>query len=481
MNYAKGRDRRVVIFTLFILIPISVSFLAPAIAYQWPLRINSLETGLDVVITLQDDALLGAIGFYGLWILVFAVTVWGLCWLLDRMSKRSVSFHKSNLGDTDPKILGQLFILTSVVGAIISVVHCLIEFPTTLEPIIHQLAFLPICATALGIYLASQFRREFSRSQWSLGVFLFVGAITCGILPHLLAGRAAPIGYGMLCFIFLSALFRSRMMVPLIGVAVVATVMAMAIKSEIRFIAFAGGAGFERIHVSKLWREGWEALSKQLKEPPKQYVVSERVAAFLESDPNYRYIRWMESDGESLLKFSVARVLHRVNHLSTFAYVIEKTPSVIPHSGMHTYLPVLFTGIPRALMPLKPANESGQYFGHRYHLIWPEDKRTAINLSIVIEGYMSAGFWGVVASATLFAIFCTVVWIGIVEKMGVLGIVFIGATLFMNVANSESGFALIVGGGIHAVLIYGFLLLVFRFLMTVGSQKKSLGPVYGRG
>lgn len=90
---------------------------------------------------------------------------------------------------------------------------------------------------------------------------------------------------------------------------------------------------------------------------------------------------------------------------------------------------------------------------------------------------MSAGFFGVVASATLFAIFCTVVWIGIVEKMGALGIVFIGATFFANIANSESGFALIVGGGIHAVLIYGFLSLVFRFLMTVGSQKKSLGPV----
>ncbi len=77
MSYAKGRNGRVAIFTLFSLIPISVSFLVPAIAYQWPLRINSLETGQDVVVVLQDDALLGSIRFYGLWILVFAVTVWG--------------------------------------------------------------------------------------------------------------------------------------------------------------------------------------------------------------------------------------------------------------------------------------------------------------------------------------------------------------------------------------------------------------------
>ncbi len=285
------------------------------------------------------------------------------------MSKYQVSPLKSNLGDTDPITLGQLFILTSVVGAIIAVVHTLIKFPTTLEPIIHQLAFLPICATALGIYLASKFRREFSRSQCSLGVFLFVGVMACVMLPHLLAGRAAPVGYGMLSFIFLLALFCSRMMALLILVELVATVLAMAIKSDIRFLAFGGSAGFERIHVSKLWCEGWEASSQRRKEPLKQYVVSERVTEFLEADSNYRGIRWMKSDQLSLLKFAVARVLLRVNHLGTFAYVIEKTPSTIPYSGMHTYLPLLFVAIPRALMPNKPANESGQYFGHTYHLI----------------------------------------------------------------------------------------------------------------
>lgn len=82
-----------------------------------------------------------------------------------------------------------------------------------------------------------------------------------------------------------------------------------------------------------------------------------------------------------------------------------------------------------------------------------------------------------VASAALFAVFCTAAWIYIVEKIGVLGIVFIGEPMFVNIANSESGFALVVGGGIHTILVYGFLLLVFRFLMTVVAQKKSLGPV----
>lgn len=477
MNYSRRGNGRAVIFALFVLIPIGVSFLVPAITYTWPLRINSLETGQDVVITLQDGVLWGAIGFVGLWISVFAVTACGVVWLSNRMSKYEVPPQKSTLGDTAPKVLGRLFILTSVMGAIIAVAHALIEFPTTLEQIMHQLAFLPICATGLGIYLTSKFRREFSRSQWFLGVFLFVGVMLCGMLPPLLAGRAAPVGYGMLSFVFLLAMFRSRMTLPLMLVAVVATVFAMTIKSEVRLLAFGGSAGFERVHVSELWRDGSEALSQRLKEPPKQYGVSERMKAFGESDPNYRSIRWIEPDRADWLKFAVARVLHRVNHLGAFAYVIEKTPSAIPHAGINTYLPVLYVAIPRALMPNKPANESGQYFGHRYHLIWPEDTWTAVNLSVVVEGYMSAGAWGVVASAALFAVFCMAAWMGIVEKTGVLGIIFIGAPLFANIANSESGFAFIVGGGIHAILVFGFLSLVFRFLMTVEAQKKSLGSV----
>ena len=171
------------------------------------------------------------------------------------MSKTGMA-SESVMAGIDFRTLWWLFALSSVTGSLIAIVHALIVFPTALEPVMHQLSFLPICATGLGIYLASKCRREFSRFQWFLGVFLFVGTMACGMLPPLLAGRAAPLAYGVLAFVFLLVLFRSRMTAPLIFVMVVATAFTMAIKSEIRVLAFGGGAGFERIPISELWHEG---------------------------------------------------------------------------------------------------------------------------------------------------------------------------------------------------------------------------------
>ena len=185
----------------------------------------------------------------------------------------------------------------------------------------------------------------------------------------------------------------------------------------------------------------------------------------------------MAPDRTDWLKYVVARVLHRVNHLGELAYVVEKTPAAIPYAGMTTYLPVFYVAIPRALMPDKPANESGQYFGHRYGLVWPNDTWTSANLSVVVEGYMSGGARGVVASAALFAVFCMIVWMGIVEKIGVLGVIFIGVPFLVNLGNSESGFAMIVGGGIHAILVYGLLLIAIRFLISFKAHKESHGLV----
>lgn len=477
MSWLERSNGRAVIFALFILIPIFMSYLAPAIVYQWPLRLHSLETGRDVVVTIQDSMLWAALGFVGLWVSVFAVTAWGVVWLFGSRSKNGVP-PKTTMTDTNFTGLWRLFILTSTAGSVVAAAHALIEFPATLEQVLHQLSFLSICATGLGIYLATKFRQSFgtnSLSRWFWFVFLFVGVMACGMLLPLLAGRAAPFAYGMLTFVFLIIVFRSRITtaMPLIFVGIVATAFAMAIKSEVRELVFTGSAGFERIPVSDLWREGWAAFSNRLKEPPKQYEMLERKQAFRESDPNYRAIRGMAPERYDWLNYAVARVLHRVNHLGEFAYVIEKTPESVPYAGIKTYLPVFYVAIPRVLMPDKPVNDSGQYFGHRYGFLWPGDTWTAANLSVVVEGYMSAGAWGVVASAMFFAVFCMVAWMGIVEKTGALGIIFIGAPLFANIANSESGFALVVGGGIHAIVVYGCLLFAIRFLVSVREITKT--------
>jgi len=467
------KRRSIGLFLVFALIPIGMSFIAPAIFYQWPLEIAIPGTGREILVTLPNQSTQMALILVGVWILVFVASAYFLAEWFRHAAKKVVDIETC-IDRQGFSGLWMLFILISIVGTAIAAVHGLIIFPAAFEPAVHQLSFLPACAMGLGIYIASKYRKTLSLTKWIALAFLVIVALIGGTVLHMLAGRAAPMAYVMLVLIFLLCFFRIwTLVVPLLVVVAVATGFSMAMKTEIRELAYGGGSGFERVQVSALWREGRKALSQSVKAPPKQYDMPSRMKAFGESDPNYRSIRGMAPDRSDLAKYVVARVLHRVNHLGEFAYVVQETPGTIPYTGMATYAPIFYVAIPRAFFPNKPINNSGQYFGHRYGFIWPNDKLTSVNLSIVLEGYMSAGVWGVVASAAMFAIFVTAVWMFIVVKLGALGLIVVGIPFFLNIANSESGFAAVVGGGGHAILVYGLLFLIMRYFL----KRSAVQPV----
>ena len=460
----EGR-RTIVLFLLFALIPIGMSFIAPAIFYQWPLEIPIPGTGREILVTLPNGSTQTALILVGIWMSVFVATAYLLAESFRYATKRTVDIEQF-IGRQDFSGLWMLFILISIIGTAIAAVHGLIIFPAAFEPVVHQLSFLPACAMGLGIYIASEYRKTLSLTRWIALASLVIVALIGGTVLHMLAGRAAPMAYVMLALIFLLCIFRVwALVVPLIVVVAVATALSMAMKTEIRELAYGGGSGFERVQLSELWHEGGRALSQRVKAPLNQYDMPSRMKAFGESDPNYRSIRGMAPDRSDLLKYVVARVLHRVNHLGEFAYVVRETPERVPHTGMSTYMPIFYVAMPRAFFPNKPVNDSGQYFGHRYGFIWPTDRLTSVNLSIVLEGYMSAGVGGVVASAAVFALFAAAVWIFIVIKLGSLGLIVVGVPFFLNIANSESGFAAVVGGGGHAILVYGLLFLIMRYFL----------------
>jgi hypothetical protein len=94
----------------------------------------------------------------------------------------------------------------------------------------------------------------------------------------------------------------------------------------------------------------------------------------------------------------------RLAQFTVFGEVIADTPAIVPFWGGESFYPILFKPIPRFIMPDKPEELSGGWFGHRYGLITPENVVTSINLPQMVELYGNFGLIGVVGGMFIFGL-----------------------------------------------------------------------------
>jgi len=94
----------------------------------------------------------------------------------------------------------------------------------------------------------------------------------------------------------------------------------------------------------------------------------------------------------------------RLAQFTVFGEVIADTPSIVPFWAGASFYPILFKPVPRFIMPDKPEELSGGWFGHRYGLITPENIVTSINLPQIVELYGNFGLVGVLAGMFIFGL-----------------------------------------------------------------------------
>jgi hypothetical protein len=94
----------------------------------------------------------------------------------------------------------------------------------------------------------------------------------------------------------------------------------------------------------------------------------------------------------------------RLAQFTVFGEVIEDTPAMVPFWEGQSFYPILFKPIPRFIMPDKPEEVSGSWFGHRYGLITPENTTTSINLPQIVELYGNFGLIGVIVGMFIFGL-----------------------------------------------------------------------------
>lgn len=154
--------------------------------------------------------------------------------------------------------------------------------------------------------------------------------------------------------------------------------------------------------------------------------------------------------------------IDRFNRFSDLAYTVQETPARVPYAHGVTYYPLVGILVPRALWPAKPVDNSGQFYGHRYGFIHPRNRTESTNLSMIAEAWLNGGWMIVVLSALFVGVVLRLVWRGWIGPSTAFGNVLIGMAVVRAAADGDSDLSLVMGGVIHALLIYWVLDVLIR-------------------
>ncbi len=152
---------------------------------------------------------------------------------------------------------------------------------------------------------------------------------------------------------------------------------------------------------------------------------------------------------------------NRVDHLSSFAYVIACTPSVVPYWEGATYEDFFWSFVPRILVPSKPKKTLGQDYGHRYMFLDKRDYQTSINLEQTVEMFANFGVWGVLVGMFVMGLLYRMLYEILASPLGDGGTL-VAASIFRVLLNIESDFSLVFG----SIVQQSILLMVVLYLLA---------------
>jgi hypothetical protein len=168
----------------------------------------------------------------------------------------------------------------------------------------------------------------------------------------------------------------------------------------------------------------------------------------------------------------------RLAQFTVFGEVIADTPSMVPFWEGESFYPILFKPIPRFVMPDKPEELSGGWFGHRYGLITPENTTTSINLPQIVELYGNFGLIGVIVGMFIFGlIYRLLLEMYIHPGMG-LGALIGGVYVSSKLIDIGSATSMIFGEIPWSIL---FIALIHMLMMAAELDTRTLGRVGSEG
>jgi len=166
--------------------------------------------------------------------------------------------------------------------------------------------------------------------------------------------------------------------------------------------------------------------------------------------------------GKSFDKLGSTQV-GRINHITTFAYVVHNTPGTVPYWDGHTYEFLLVSFIPRFIWPGKPESSYGNEFGHRYALLNKNDYVTSFNLPWLPEFYANYGEVGVYIGMALVGLLFRLLVVVFASPKATIIEYLLGLTLLFSLFYAESNLAGMLGGFILSFIsLYFIMYLISR-------------------
>jgi len=452
----------------YILGPIALGYFAPLLLYRLPLVLHlyDMVRPYDHMATVGASAVARAAAVCVVW---FGVAAGVIIWPFGR-------------GNPMPRVwtsrsLWRGFLALSIVGSVVSIAHLLVKAPAALEDLVHQLALAPAVAVVLGMYLLRDMPCSGRAARKAFVTRVLVAfSLMVAIVPPLLLAQVVPAALSAIAMLYgwyvIGWPWRRQAIAALgLGALVVAGIP---VREMLRDAVY-GHAAHQRIDLPGASRSssppprvgGTSAPSRtegvsiagsvqrllaagvaQQKTPCAQLGAEIRLP--LLSGP----LRVVECG------FELA--IDRFNRFSDLAYTVQETPARVPYANGATYYPLIGALVPRLLWPAKPVDDSGQFYGHRYGFIHPLNRTESTNLSIVSEAWLNDGWVTVVLSALFVGIVLRLIWRGWIGPHAAFGNVLIGMAVVRTAADGDSDLSLVMGGVIHALLIYWVLDVLIR-------------------
>ena len=167
----------------------------------------------------------------------------------------------------------------------------------------------------------------------------------------------------------------------------------------------------------------------------------------------------------------LSRILRRIALTVTLEHVTRLTPGKIPFRQGGSFKNLLTNSVPRLIWPDKPREQLGQWFGHEYRLLNPDDTGTSINLPWLIEFYINFGFPGVMLGmATAGALLALLEWAMLRSAAGELELI-VGWALLFPLTFQASNVSLMLGGlPTQIVFVYAFVAALLAIMSRIAKK-----------
>lgn len=438
-------------FALCVFGPVSLFFALPLLFVRVPMVVFINRDGLT---TVAAPFVLTAMAVCVAWFAIAAgIVIWPF--RADRPARS---------GEWTSRAAWWAFVAFSSAGSAVALLHAFRVLPAGVEESVHQLSLAPPIGFVFGVSLL---RRGVARGRtpvvWGL---LIVDLLVSLVVPVLLS-KVGPAVFSAIAILYglriVGIPWRRQAAAALLLLPFL--VVALPLREYLRMQVYNLDPFQRGAHVAA------GAVTSSV--PIVRLTFRQRLTNF---DPVGLGLRFHRASGPLLLaQFAASRVIVRINRLADLAYVIKATPATVPYAGGVTYTPLLTKFVPRLIWPNKPRELAGQFYGHRYPFLDPPDSVHSVNLPMVTEGWVNAGWVGVVLSAAAVGVALRLIWTRWIGPGGAPGNLLLGMAVVGTAVNGESNLSLVLGGVLHALLVYGALAAAIAWWDRAASRGRSAG------